>query len=295
MSQPRESTDQFVAKIKAGIRFFDPNDADLYNDEILIAFAQADKMIVNRLPKDLLTDPVLLAIAQYSRYNLCMNYISPEQTEIYREIAMIAVSTNHSNLKFVKADIVDVDFIQETVARGPRSLCGFFERYHDLVHQIYDKQSLEAAIREDRGARTEVMNMVLREKLETPLITDTFIQESLLLGTSLISFILKNHRKHLAIELIGRGEWPASLANDKPSDLNDAVKRMMKPMSSTTQDWQRAYAMTFPIAEAVKAMKTKSKLELLETIYTRAEILPHLTQRRDLKAKGRWLEEDLGM
>lgn len=295
MSEPRESTEQFVAKIKAGTRFFDPNDADLYNDAILIAFAQSEKMIVNRLPRNLMTDPVLLAIAQYSRYNLCMNYISPEQTQSYRDIAMIAVSKNHSNLKFVKEDIVDADFVRETVARGPRSLCAFFNGYYDLVHQIYDKQSLEAALRDDKGARTEVINMVLRDQLETPLITDTFIQESLLLGTSLISFILKNHRKHLAIDLIGQGKWPESLANDKPTDLNDAVKRMMKPMSSTVQDWQRAYAMAFPIAEAVKAMKTKSKLELLETIYTRAEILPHLTQRRDLKAKGRWLEEDLGM
>ena len=70
---------------------------------------------------------------------------------------------------------------------------------------------------------------------------------------------------------------------------------MMKPLSSTVQTWQIAYAMTFGIEKVVQAMKSPSRIELLESIYTRAEILPHLNQRKDLKAKGRWLEEDLGM
>lgn len=296
MSQSAESTKEFIDQIKkGGWRFFEVDDVHLYNDDILIAFAQCGTFFMDRIPRHMMTDPVLSVVAELDKTNQCLRFFTPDDTPIYRELAVKAVASSSGNLMYVSEDFVDAEFVRDTVTSGPSSLCAFLRGYPAIVHQIYDKPGLEALLSADTIARNQVVSDALKGKFETPLITDDFIQQSLLVCNGLIGSVLKTDKKHLVLDLINRGEWPEAYAKDKPEDLKDAVKRMMKPMSSVAQSWQKAYAMTFGVAEVVKAMKAPSKMELLEAIYTREEILPHLTQRKDLKAKGRWLEDSLGL
>jgi hypothetical protein len=294
MSQT-EATKKLIEEIRKGWRSFDEALIDQYNDDVLIALVENGKTFIHRLPQHLKTDPVLSVIAELDKTNQCMKYISQGSTPIYRELAVKAVASSYGNLRHVAEDIVDAGFVRDTVAMRASSLCAFFEQYPALVHEIYSTAEMEAVLCADTIARNQVVNDFLRGKFETPLITDAFIQQSLLVCNNLVGFLLKTEKKHLALDLIKQGEWPEKYANDKPSDLKDAVKRMMKVKNSTAQEWQKAYAMTFGIAEVVKVMKTPSRIELLEAIYSKEEILPFLSKGKDMKIKGQWLEDALGL
>jgi hypothetical protein len=294
MSQT-EATKKLIEEIRKGWRVYGEDQIDQYNDDVLIALAENGKTFIHRLPQHLKTDPVLSTIAELDKTNECMKYISQGSTSIYRELAVKAVASSYGNLWHVAKDVVDTAFVRDTVAMKASSLCAFFERYPALVHEIYSIAEMEVVLCADTIARNQVVGAVLRGKFETPLITDAFIQQSLLVCHSLVGFVLKTERKHLALDLIKQGKWPEKYENDRPSDLKDAVKRMMKVTNSTAQEWQKAYAMTFGIAEVVKEMKTPSRLELLQQIYTRQEIAPHLPKRRGSKIKGEWLEDSLGL
>lgn len=288
-------TKQYIEEIRKGWRRFDNEDIHEYNDDILIAFAQRGDFFIHRLPKKMMTDKALSVVAELDKTNQCMKYISKDSTPIYRDIAVKAVASSYGNLTYVSKDVIDVDFIRDTVSRGATSLCGFFDHYSDLVHQTYSPSELEDILCANSIARNQVVGSILRGKIDTSLITDAFIQQSLLVCNSLASFIRKTDKKHLAFDLINQGGWPEAYVDDKPTDLKDAVKRMMKVKNSTVQSWQIAYAMTFGIAEVVKEMKTPSRIELLQEIYSREEILPHLSKRKGSKIKGQWLEDELGL
>jgi hypothetical protein len=290
------ATKKFIQEIEKGFRGFDRDEISHYNEDILVAFAEKRAtFFLHYLPKSLKTDRLLSVIAETDKTNQCMRYISKNSTPIYRELASKAVASSYGNLTYVSKEVVDSDFIRETSSRAANSLYGFFEQYPDLVHQTFSTTEMEAVLWADKKACNQVVNGVLRGSIKTPLITDEFIQKSLLVCPSLISFIRKTERNHLALDLLNQGEWPEAFASDKPTDLKDAVKRMMKPKNSSVQNWQIAYAMTFGIAEVVKAMKTPSRIELLEEIYPKEEILPFLSNRQGMKIKGQWLEDSLGL
>lgn len=294
MSQTAE-TKKYIEEIRKGWRSFDVDGMFQYNDDILIAFAENGKSFIQHLPEHRKTDPVLSVIAELDKTNQCMKYISQESTSIYQELAVKAVASSYGNLSYVSKNVVDADFMRETVARNARALSGFFESYSDLVHQTYSQSEMEAVLGSNKVARNQVLISVLQERIKTPLITDEFIQGSLLVCHSLASFIRKTDKKHLVLDLISQDGWPEAYVDDKPTDLKDAIKRMMKATNSTVQSWQIAYAMTFGIAEVVNVMKTPSRIEMLEEIYSREEILPHLSKRKGSKIKGQWLEDELGL
>lgn len=296
MALTATETAKLIDSISTGSYPFDLNEIDDYTDEVLIAFAVNDKSIIDKLPKSRMTDPVLFAIAENETFWDMLRFVNDEDTSQYRAIAIRSVATNSRNLQFVAEDYVDKDFLGDVLSLGGTySIKNFFNFYPDVANEFFGKDGLEALMESDQAIRARVLHDLLNGDLKNAPITDTFIKDSLVFCPGLVASLKKSGREHLALEVIRDGGWPEQYAADKPSDLKDAVKRMAKPMSSTAQSWQKAYAQTFGIAEVVKAMKSSRHIELLETIYSRAEILPHLTQRRDLKAKGRWLEEDLGM
>lgn len=290
-----QSNQKLVENIKKGWSFYDESEAHSYNAEVLIAFAEAGQNFIHRIPKELLSESVLKSVAKNDKTNQCLKYISADDVIDYREIAVSAISSSYGNTRHVNDNYVDTNFIKEVAHKNPAALCAFLELYHDLTHQALDIATFEDFVFHENANINQVVGGYLRNSFSTKLITDDFIKRSALKSPSLIYPLLHSTKKQIAFDLINNSEWPEAIINDKPTDLKDAVKRMMKPLSSTVQTWQIAYAMTFGIEEVVRAMKSPSRIELLESIYTRAEILPHLNQRKDLKAKGRWLEEDLGM
>ena len=296
MTLTAAETAKLIDTINTGSYSFDLNEIDDYTDEVLIAFAVNDKTIIDKLPKSRMTDPVLFAVADNERFWDILRFVNDEDTNQYRALAIRAVATNSRNLQFVPERHVDPEFLGDVLALGGSyAITSFFNLHPAVTNEFFGQNGLEALMENDQSVRTRVLHDLLIGHLQDAPITDVFIKDSLVVSPGLVASLHRSGREHLALEVIRDGGWPEQYAADKPSDLKDAVKRMAKPMSSTAQSWQKAYAKTFGVAEVVKAMKSSRHIGLLETIYTRAEILPHLTQRRDLKAKGRWLEEDLGM
>lgn len=290
-----QSNQRLLENIKKGWAYYDESEAHSYSDEALIAFAEAGQNFIHRIPKDLLNETVLNAIAKNDKTNQCLNYILPEDIVDYRSIAVAAISSSVGNVRYADSKYVDHDLILEVANNNPAVLGTLLETYPDVTHQAISIDTFEDLVFRKSANINQVVGGYLRNSFSTNLITDDFIRRSALKSPSLIYPLLHSEKKQIALDLIKNSEWPEAIINDKPTDLKDAVKRMMKPLNSTVQTWQMAYAMTFGIEAVVRVMKTPSRIELLESIYTRAEILPHLTQRKDLKAKGRWLEEDLGM
>lgn len=275
---------------------FDIKEIDDYTDDVLITFAVNDISFIDKLPKNRMTDPVLFAVAENEKFWDIMRFVNDEDTTQYRDLAIRAVATNSRNLQFVSDVYVDVAFFEAVLAAGGHYGISTFYTFHpDVANQHFGHDGLQALMEADNTIRNRVLHDFLHGGLNEANITDNFIKDSLVMCPGLAQSLKKTSREHLLQEVIKEGGWPLTYADDKPSDLKDAIKRMRKPMSSVALAWQRAYVKTFDMAEVVKALKAPSRIELLETIYTRAEIRPHLTQRRDTKIKGQWLEDDLGM
>lgn len=104
-----------------------------------------------------------------------------------------------------------------------------------------------------------------------------------------------NFKVNLLFEIINDGAWPDAYLNSRPKDLDDALKKLLKPKNTTEQSWQRAYVMTFGLDEALKLCKSPGRMDVLEGIYSREEIMPHLKNRKGNRLKGEWLEDALGL
>lgn len=296
MSLTTTETAKLIDSINSRGYSFDLKEIDDYNDDVLIAFAVNDISIIDKLPKSRMTDPVLFAVAENEKFWDILRFVNDEDTAHYRDLAIRAVATNPRNLQFVHERHVDTAFVGNVLALdGSHSITSFFNLHQDVAKEFFGDDGLEALMKADQAARSRVLHDFLTGILSSAPISESFIRDSLVVCPGLISSLKTSGRENLGIEVIKDGGWPEQYASDRPTDLKDAVKRMAKPMSTVAQAWQKAFAKTFGIAEVVKAMKSSRHIELLETMYSRAEILPHLNQRKDFKAKGRWLEEDLGL
>lgn len=287
----------FIAKIEHGLAQFVKDDLPSYSDEILIAFAKSSVDFIEHLPKSRMTNPVLLAIVEntISSHAHPLRFFSPEDTAIYRDLAVLAVAGSCVNLNYVSDEFVDAQFVQDTVEKSPYSLTELLKQHTNIVEQAYDVTALEALLEANQQVRTNVIFGILHGDFKTPLVTDGFIKRSLVSCPGLMIALLNTDKSHLGIEIVREGQWPEFYAKDKPSDLKDAIKRMNKPMSGVAKSWQLAYAMTCDLSDIMKTLRHPRKIELLESAYSRAEILPYLSKRQDLKRKGEWLEDALGL
>jgi hypothetical protein len=297
MAVQDQSTQDFIAKIEHGLAPFVKGDEPSYSDEILIAFARHGVDFIEHLPKSRMSDPVLLAIAENTNSSHLhpLRYFNPEDTKIYRDLAILAVAGSCVNLNYVSEEFVDAQFIRDTVEKSPYSLTEFLTKYTSVVEQAYDTTAIEAILEANQQVRSNVIFGLLHGDFKTPWVTDNFIKRSLVPCPGLMIALLDTDKSHLGIEIVREGQWLDFYAKDKPADLKDAIKRMRKPMSLVAQSWQLAYAMTCDIAEVIKSLKHPRKIELLESIYSRDEILPHLSKRTDFEIKGKWLEDALGL
>lgn len=295
MTIKNEIEQELIEDIQRGLAHFDQYDVDGYSDEVLIIFARKKNDIIKYLPKDRMSYDVLRAVVENDQRMHAFEYITSRDTDSYRELALLAVEKSWTSLKFIEREFVDSDFFKQSIQVKPKAIYTFLLHYPALVEALLSSQDLEAMLDIDRFSRNAIVGSVIRGKTETSLINDDYIKQTLLTCPNLLSDTTKSDRKSLAMELLDEGGWPADYSGLKPSGLNEAIKQLKTLTKGTQADWNRAYIMSFGIDQVVKAMRSPSKLPLLETIYTREEILPHLTQRRDLQAKGRWLEDDLGM
>lgn len=296
MTLTATETQKLIETINTGSYSFQLAEIDDYTDEVLIAFAVNNKSIIDKLPKSRMTDPVLFAVAENEDFWEIMRFVNEEDTNQYRGLCIRAVAKNSRNLQFVNERHVDKDFLGNVLSLdGSYSIDSFYRFHPDVTNEYLGKDGLQKLMENDLTLRHRLLHNFLHGNLNNAPITDIFIKDSLIQCPSLILYLKKSSRHHLAVEVISEGGWPEQYANDKPSDLKDAVKRMIKPTSINAQAWQKAYAMTFGIADVVKEMTAPSKIKLLETIYSREEIMPHLSTRSGLKTKGKWLEDALGM
>lgn len=296
MKYTEEENQALIKRIRSWEAVFHKDDLYKYSDEALIAFAETNHSFIDQLPKERMTDKVLFAVAEHDTFFSVLSFVNPEDTTRYRDLAIKAVSKTPANLYFVDTSYVDKSFLLEVVTpKNPSAIAYFFKHYPALTSETFSPKDLESLLLHNAGIRNSFLHELLTFKSITANISDEFIRHSLPSSPGIIASILETDKRNLALEVINAGEWPEQYAADKPIDLKDAVKRIMKPMSSTAQAWQKAYAMTFGIEAVVKIMKTPTRIAILETMYTREEIKPFLKAKNDHKLKGRWLEDDLGM
>jgi hypothetical protein len=296
MTLSAAETEKFIEAIRTGSYSFDEDTIDDYSDDFLVAFAERDISFINKLPKSRMSDPVLFAVAENEKFWDMLRFVNDEDTTQYRALAVRAVATNSRNLYFVPETYVDRQFLSDVLALGGNyAIDSFYSLHPQVAKEFFGPHGLEELMESDLNIRNRLLSDFLIGHLENADITESFVQESLVLCPGLVASLKRSGREHLVVEVIRQGGWPEQYASDKPTDLKDAIKKMKKAISSVAAGWQRAYIKTLGTAEVVRAMKSARTLEMLENIYTREEILPHLTNRRDLKTKGKWIEDALGL
>jgi hypothetical protein len=241
----------------------------------------------------MVTDRVQMAAAEFDRTGMIMQHIRPDTTSNYEALAISAVISDWRNLKDVAADRIDLKFMNQVLEQSPEAIVAFFIQDHELVEKAFDQVELEQFLQVNLLALISTMSSYLHGGLTTHLITDAFIQKMTMQVAGLGSEVFKSSRQRLMIEGIRAGGWPVSLLEDRPEDLEQGIKRAMKPDSTLKQSWHKAYIKSHDIQDVVKAMKTPAREEMLLSLYPREELQPHM--RKNQRVKGRWLSDELGL
>lgn len=125
MPLTESETRKYIEDIKKGWRSFNEYDLKDYNEEILVELAKHGGSFANKLPEHLKTDLVLIALAENDKSNSFMKHVSPNDTHIYRDVAIKAISSSPGNIRYVETSSIDKQFIIDTVNFAPQSLCAF--------------------------------------------------------------------------------------------------------------------------------------------------------------------------
>jgi hypothetical protein len=190
---------------------------------------------------------------------------------------------------------VDVDFCREAIANNQKTLYAFTKQYAPLLEQIFTQKEIEAVVDSSGLNKHLIVGGVMKRAAKNTLFSEAFIKQAILDSPGLLTVALESEYKHLVNEILDTGDWPPSQVGDRPADIKEGVKRLMGSNTQVFNDWHKAYVLSFGIEKVVNAMKGPKTLPLLETFYTREEIRPHLSGLQGQKAKGRWLEEELGI
>jgi hypothetical protein len=285
---------QLIQEIQNGHCFFYEDEVDRYSDDALIAFANRGEYMIEYLPKNRLSHAVLKAVIENDRWSEAMKFFSSKDTPHYKEMAILAVSKSWTQLKFVEPEVVDAEFYTKTIAKNPKALYVYLVRHPTLLEQLIKPQELEDKMNTGGLNRAAVIGGVIKGKIKSTLISDAYLQKSLLELPHLFAEVLQSEFKPLALELVAQGGWPTAYADQKPSSIKDALKGF-KESGAVVAAWHQTYILNCGIEKAVNAMKGPSTLGLLETLYTKEEIKPYLKGPQGNKVKGKWLEDELGM
>jgi hypothetical protein len=295
MTSASEYEQQLIREIQNDEAYFDEDEVDSYSDEVLIAFANKRHLIVEYLPKNRMSYAVLKAVIENDPMNYALKYITSKDTQHYQEMATLAVSRDYTQLKHVEPKFVDLDLCAKILDKKPNSIYTFLIRYASLVEQLITPEELEDRMTTGKINRVAIIAKVIAGQIKTSLVTNAYIKESLLCIPHLMADTLKSEFKPLAMNLMTEGCWPADYASHKPSSLKDAVKSLKASGTSSVVAWHQAYIMSFGIEKVVQVMKAPRNLALLETLYSRDEIKPYLNGLEGNKAKGKWLEDEMGL
>lgn len=287
---------KYIEDIRKGWRSFNEYDLPDYNEEILVELARHGSSFIHKLPAHLKTEQVILALAENDKSNTFMSHISPSDTKAYRDVAIKAISSSPGNVRYVESSYIDKNFMIDTVSASPQALSALLKEYHDIFHDTFDTTAVEKALDRSDSARTMFLSGIISGKTPTTLIFDEYIKKTLLSTPSIAGHLMRaNFKTNLLLEIISEGGWPDAHSNCKPNNLDDAFRKLLKPKSTTVQSWQQAYVMTFGLEKALKLCKSSGRMDVLEGIYSRDEIMPHLKNRKGNRVKGEWLEDALGL
>lgn len=291
MSESTNSS-ELISLIGRGLTF-SKYELENYDERVLIAFLRNGQSIFGLIPKEMVTERIRDIAAECDKSGNVMEYIAPGDSPAYRALSIAAVASNFGNLKHVEASMVDFSFIESVTKETPSAIVAFFQNYPALIASSFDRVKLEAFLSERTGAAVKLIIDYLGGRIETDLINDDFIQrmvaERPLIGTELF----KSSKQALMVNSIKQGAWPPSIAEHKPESLADAIKKVMLPNSSNLQAWHKAYIKTHDTQAVIALMDTPARSAMLESIYTRDELMPFM--KTNNKVKGRWLCDDLGL
>jgi hypothetical protein len=279
-------------QIGRGLRF-SKYELSQYDEDVLVAFLEDGQAIYVDIPADMITLRVQMAAAEFDQTGMLMQNIQPNDTTQYKALAIAAVASDWRNLKDVATDCIDQDFMNSVLEQTPEALVAFFTQDPAMVEKAFDQTSLEQFLMVNQSALFATISAYVSGGISTNLITDTFIQKMTMSMAGLGSKVFKSSRQHLMLDGIRDGGWPETLFEGRPVDLEQGIKRAMKPTSSLKLDWHKAYIKSHDIKEVVKAMKTPQREEMLLSLYTREELQPHMLKNQ--RVKGKWLSDELGL
>jgi hypothetical protein len=264
-----------------------------YNNEELVAALTEGRNILYDLAKSRVTDEMReAAVGSQSQGNYCaMKYIGFEDTPRYREFALTACMQNSGNIPYLSPNIIDTSFIAEISRDGGYTPGLLFRHFSNAVNIALDHLDSLKPIFLSTSSLLMIVKYWADGKIQSPFLTAEFFAERISSYGIFADAFYKTRWENLLLNSIKSGGWPDNIT--KPDSLKSAVKMAMTVNSSLQQKWYLAYIKTHPIEEVVKHMNTDARLDALNKMYTREELLPHLA--KNTKARVKWLEDDLGL
>lgn len=280
-------------KIKNG-KAFDLNEFNegLYDDSVLIAFLENGNEILHLIPKGVVTEEIFEIAVEEDKCGRIMRHINPEDTLNYAKLAMSAISLDAKNVRYLSPSVIDTEFFFKALSYNSKTLSEFFVHHPELMDLI-DSEILDDKIFKHCFS-AEIISVCMKictGEIVSERFSDDFIKLHLARVPGVASPVFRSDKRFLISDVIRNGQWPDNI--DKPLDINDCFKKIFRATSSVFSIWYKGYILAQPLEEVIKNVKTESRIELIETLYSREELIPHM--RNNHRALGRWLERDIGL
>ena len=245
----------------------------------------------NTVPKHCRTDPFLMTAATIGCRVL--KDISPEDTGIYRELAVAAIGASRLNLKDVSSRFRDEEMLEYILKRFPGEIHSLMGRVDWLIEAMSDDQL-------DRCCQEDFMVALDAPAHRIKGCASQYLKLGKLTGHEIV-YIRRKGRLDLIARKLKEEKWPFPQFGDEgesmpiePESMEKLLGRLEKSDHNTPYETiYMACMMREPIDQVVPLMAGNRFKKLLMEMYPREALAPFL--KEDVALRGAMLEEAIGL
>jgi hypothetical protein len=245
----------------------------------------------NTVPKHCRTDAFLMTAATIGCRVL--RDTTPEDTEIYRDLAVATIGVSRLGFKDVPPAFRDVEMVECIIRKFPREIHSMMGRVDWLIDAMSDDQ-LDRCCQEDLMVALDAPAHRIKGSVSQYLHLDK------LTGTQIVNIRSKGRLDLIALKL-KEEKWPFPLFGAEGESMPIEPESMEKLLgrledSGPNTPYETIYMacmMREPIDQVVSLMASNRLKKLLLEMYSEAELAPYL--KDDNQLKGAYLEDALGI
>lgn len=288
--------DELIAGIKLGYEgdTFKDLPKEYLDKEIISLWLNGTYGEFVQIPKRFVDDDLRRQAVSMSHDSLAvrdypLGVIEPEDTQIYEELALLALEQCYMNMKHVDCALYSEAFFLKALELNSMAMIVFFTGSPDRAGIEWTQAMIDSAVsKEVKYLKYIPKDKIKRECLERLVVDGTECSTDLE-AAGLLDFMS---------DLMRGGYWPKLV--DKPSSPKEALYLMLDVhvAAENLKVYYKAFVRSHPMDEVLPLMKSPEMQTLMLEIYRDEELIPHL--RTGLlkgagRVRGKLLENGLGL